>query len=98
MRGITSTSNRDLFNGCHPPIVHAHGDEIKLMWRFRALLYEPVPQTEGEFYIPANFIPASSRAKPALPTCSNILRTCAHCRSRLFTSCTLPPEPSAIRW
>src|SRR5207245_4736886 len=65
MRGITSTSNRDLFNGCHPPIVHAHGDEIKLMWRFRALMYETVPQTEVEFYIPGNFIPASLRAKLA---------------------------------
>src|SRR5438876_12101895 len=98
MRGITSTSNRDLFNGCHPPIVHAHGDEIKLMWRFRALMYETVPQTEVEFYIPGNFIPASLRAKLALPICLNILRICAYWRSRLFTSCTLVPDPRAMRF
>src|SRR5438094_516968 len=63
------------------------------MWRFRALMYETVPQTEVEFYIPGNFIPASLRAKLALPICLNILRICAYWRSRLFTSCTLVPEP-----
>src|SRR5437899_1933019 len=81
-----------------PAIVHAHGDEIKLMWRVRALIYETVPQTEVEFYIPGNFIPASLRAKLALPICLNILRICAYWRSRLFTSCTLVPDPRAMRF
>src|SRR2546426_10100965 len=54
-------------------------------------------QTEVGFYIPGNFIPASLRAKLAFPICLNILRICAYWRSRLFTSCTLVPDPLAIQ-
>jgi len=48
-------------------------------------------------YIPGSFIPASRRAKLGFPICLNILRIWAYCRSRLFTSGTLVPEPRAIR-
>ncbi len=48
-------------------------------------------------HIPGSFIPASLRAKLALPICLNILRIWAYCRSRLLTSCTLVPEPREMR-
>ena len=50
-----------------------------------------------ELYIPGNFIPASLRAKLALPICLNILRIWAYWRSKLLTSCTLVPEPREMR-
>src|SRR5208337_2508399 len=48
-------------------------------------------------YIPGSFIPASLLAKLALPICLNIFFICAYWRSRLLTSCTLVPEPRAMR-
>ena len=48
-------------------------------------------------YIPGNFIPAILRAKLGLPICLNIFFICAYWRSRLFTSCTLVPEPREMR-
>ncbi|SRR5208337_3756903 len=48
-------------------------------------------------YIPGNFIPAMRRAKLGLPICLNIFFICAYWRSRLLTSCTLVPEPRAMR-
>jgi hypothetical protein len=48
-------------------------------------------------HIPGIFIPAIRLAKLGLPIDLNILRICAYCRSRLFTSGTLVPEPRAIR-
>jgi hypothetical protein len=48
-------------------------------------------------YIPLMPMPASRRAKLGLPICLNILRICAYCFSRLFTSLTLVPEPRAMR-
>src|SRR5579864_1751147 len=49
------------------------------------------------FYIPGNFIPASRRAKLGLPICLNIFFICAYWRRRLFTSCTVVPDPRAMR-
>src|SRR6266852_3244298 len=49
-------------------------------------------------YMPGNFIPAIRRAKLGLPICLNIFFICAYCRSRLLTSCTLVPEPRAMRF
>ncbi len=37
------------------------------------------------------------RANPPLPICLNILAICAYCRSSWFTSCTVVPEPAAMR-
>jgi hypothetical protein len=51
----------------------------------------------NRFYMPGNFIPAILRAKLGLPICLNIFFICAYWRSRLFTSCTLVPEPRAMR-
>src|SRR5206468_3581114 len=48
-------------------------------------------------YIPGSFIPASLRAKLGLPICLNIFFIWAYWRSRLLTSCTLVPEPRAMR-
>jgi hypothetical protein len=50
------------------------------------------------YYIPGIFIPASRRAKLGFPICLNIFFICAYCRSRLFTSCTLVPDPRAMRF
>ena len=44
-----------------------------------------------------NFIPAMRRAKLGLPICLNIFFICAYWRSKLLTSCTLVPEPRAMR-
>src|SRR5580704_7059507 len=49
------------------------------------------------FYIPGIFIPASLRAKLGLPICLNIFFICAYWRRRLFTSCTVVPDPRAMR-
>ena len=47
--------------------------------------------------IPPN-IPIARRCSiPPLPIFLNIFRICAYCRSKLFTSCTLVPDPRAIR-
>src|SRR5580698_7039939 len=48
-------------------------------------------------HIPGNFIPAILRAKLGLPICLNIFFICAYWRSRLFTSCTVVPEPREMR-
>src|SRR4029077_9997824 len=48
-------------------------------------------------YIPGIFIPANRRAKLGLPICLNIFFICAYWRSRLFTSCTVVPEPREMR-
>jgi hypothetical protein len=48
-------------------------------------------------YIPGTFIPARRRAKLGLPICLNIFLIWAYWRSRLLTSCTVVPEPRAIR-
>ncbi len=48
-------------------------------------------------YIPGSFIPAILRAKLGLPICLNIFFICAYWRSRLFTSCTVVPEPREMR-
>jgi len=48
-------------------------------------------------YIPGSFMPANFRAKLAFPICLNIFRICAYWRNRLLTSCTLVPEPRAMR-
>src|SRR5882757_8230554 len=50
------------------------------------------------FHIPGSFIPASRLAKLGLPICLNIFFICAYWRSRLFTSCTVVPEPREIRF
>jgi hypothetical protein len=49
-------------------------------------------------YIPGNFIDASRRAKLGFPICLNIFLICAYCRSKLLTSCTVVPDPRAIRF
>src|SRR5260370_38927997 len=53
--------------------------------------------SSAPFYIPGNFIPAILRAKLGLPICLNIFFIWAYWRSRLLTSCTLVPEPRAMR-
>ena len=62
---------------------------------------KPVLATDHQLlttaYIPGNFIPAILRAKLGLPICLNIFFICAYWRSRLFTSCTLVPEPREMR-
>src|SRR5579872_3203874 len=48
-------------------------------------------------YIPGIFIPAMRRAKLGFPICLNIFFICAYWRSKLLTSCTVVPEPRAMR-
>src|SRR5579864_3312408 len=43
------------------------------------------------------FMPASLRSMLPLPICLNIFRICAYWRRRLFTSCTVLPDPRAMR-
>src|SRR5258708_4111889 len=47
--------------------------------------------------MPGNFMPASFLPKLALPMSLNILRIWAYWRRSWFTSCTLVPEPRAMR-
>ena len=53
--------------------------------------------TSRGLYIPGIFIPASLRMKLPLPICLNIFFIWAYWRSRLLTSCTVVPEPRAMR-
>ena|SRR5436305_10196278 len=48
-------------------------------------------------HIPGSFIPASLRAKLGFPISLNIFLICTYCLRRLFTSCTVVPDPRAIR-
>src|SRR5882757_4347615 len=78
------------------------GESPGQLYQWQTMLYRPSVlhycQLATDFpYIPGSFIPDILRAKLGLPICLNIFFICAYWRSKLFTSCTVVPEPREMR-